>query len=247
MGSKCQHFRKRTFWEPENIKLAWSGRAQLNLVLAKVLRDPRLHLIWRIAKFWNISKLLQTEELARFGDLLIFPLQVPLVLDQRQVLLDRLLSDAQGSCLSTSATSPTSSSSSTLHGQAARLLANSTQVQTQVQAVRGQRVQSGGKKVFQVTIAMIIMMHLSEFQIDCDDFLALLTKQMTSTSFCLLLASAIPCYSVVQGCQDFTKEIRIEKKYKLCASFQKDTSFALRLTWLPLLGNEHFSAKWFDI
>ena len=91
--------------------------------------------------------LLQTEQLARFRDLLIFPLQVPLVLDERQVLLDRLLSDAQGGCLSTSTTSSTSSSS-TLHGQAARLLANSTQVQTQVQAVRGQRVQSGVKKVF---------------------------------------------------------------------------------------------------
>ena len=94
LGSKCQHFRERRFWEPWNLKLAWSGRGQLNLVLAKVLRDPRLNLIWRIAKFWNISKLLQTEQLARFRDLLIFPLQVPLVLDERQVLLDRLLSDA---------------------------------------------------------------------------------------------------------------------------------------------------------
>ena len=80
---------------------------------------------------------------------MVFPLQVPLVLDESEVLLNRLLSDPQGRSLE----SRHSPSSAPNHPQpslpsSSPLLVPAAQVEAQVEAVGGKRVQPADSDEF---------------------------------------------------------------------------------------------------
>ena len=81
--------------------------------------------------------------------LLVFPLQVPLVLDESEVLLNRLLSDPQGRSLESRHPTPSPPN----HPQpslpsSSPLLVPTAQVEAQVEAVGGERVQPADSDEF---------------------------------------------------------------------------------------------------